>query len=51
MQIRLLALSAVLIGAVSVPPSLAQNQSKQQQQQAKRDLKAQQQAEEDAEKR
>ena len=51
MQFRVFALSAALIGVVTVPPSLAQNQSKQQQQQAKRDLKAQQQAEEEAEKR
>ncbi len=44
MQLRILALAAVLIGAVSVPPASAQNQGK-------RDLKAQQKVEEEAEKR
>ena len=44
MQLRILALAAVLIGAVSVLPASAQNQGK-------RDLKAQQKVEEEAEKR
>ena len=44
MQLRILALAAALIGAVSVPPASAQNQGK-------RDLKAQQKVEEEAEKR
>ena len=44
MQLRILALAAVLIGAVSGPPASAQNQGK-------RDLKAQQKVEEEAEKR
>ena len=51
MQLRILALATALLGAVAVPPSFAQGSAKQQQQQAKRDLKAQQKAEEDAEKR
>ena len=44
MQLRILALAAALIGAVSVPPASAQNQGK-------RGLKAQQKVEEEAEKR
>ena len=51
MQLRVLALATALAGAVAVPPSFAQHSTKQQQQQAKRDLKAQQKAEEDADKR
>ena len=42
MQLRILALATALLGAVAVPPSFAQDSAKQQQQQAKRDLKAQQ---------
>ena len=44
MQLRILALAAALIGAVSVPPASAQNQGK-------RALKAQQKVEKEAEKR
>lgn len=45
MQFRALALSAALSRMVSVPPSLAQNQPKQQRQQARGDLKTQEKAE------
>ncbi len=52
MRYRILALvSVALTGATSVPSLVAQNQTKQQQQQARRDLRAQQKAEEDADKR
>ena len=47
----MLPLAAALIGAICGPTSFAQDQSKQQQQQIKQDLKAQQQAAEETEKR
>ena len=51
MQLRVLPLAAALIGAICSPTSFAQDQSRQQQQRIKQDLKAQQQAAEEAEKR
>ena len=48
MHVRVRALSAALVGAVTIPSSLAQDQSNQQQLQ--RELKALQWAEEQAEK-
>lgn len=50
MQVRVLALKAALIGSVTVPPSLAQDQSNQQQQQFQRELAPLQRAEEQVEK-
>ena len=51
MQIRVVALVPVLLGVVSLSPLLAQNQSKQQQQQAKRQLQALEKSEEEAARR
>ena len=51
MQLRVLPLAAALIGEICGPTSFAQNQSRQQQEQIKQELKTQQQAAEEAGKR